>query len=87
MDIDVSFAECTRNTIKFDLLFSLFSHTSGDPLSNLQVEFNTKEEAIVHCEKNGWKWWIDGEEKPHKKRNKNYGVNFSWDKRTRVSTK
>lgn len=60
---------------------------SGDPLSNMVVEFNTKEEAIVHCEKNGWSWFIDGEEKPLKKRNKNYGVNFAWNKRTRVSTK
>ena len=60
---------------------------SGDPLSNMKVEFNSKEEAIVHCEKNGWAWYIDGEEKPLKKRNKNYGVNFAWNKRTRVSTK
>lgn len=60
---------------------------SGDPLSNMALEFNTKEEAIVHCEKNGWSWYIDGEVKPLKKRNKNYGVNFAWNKRTRVSTK
>lgn len=53
----------------------------------MKIEFNNKEEAIVHCEKNGWTWYIDGEEKPLKKRNKNYGVNFSWNKRTRVSTK
>lgn len=60
---------------------------SGDPLSNMRVEFSTKEEAIAHCEKNGWKWYVDGDEKPAKKRVKNYGINFSWDKRTRVSTK
>lgn len=60
---------------------------SGDPLSNMHVEFNTKEEAIVHCEKNGWKWYIDGEEKPAVKRTKNYGINFAWNRRTRVSTK
>lgn len=53
----------------------------------MQVEFNTKEEAIVHCEKNGWKWYIDGEEKPAVKRTKNYGINFAWNRRTRVSTK
>ncbi|KAJ6636214.1 NADH dehydrogenase [ubiquinone] iron-sulfur protein 4, mitochondrial [Pseudolycoriella hygida] len=51
--------------------------STGDPLSNMKVEFNSKEEAIVHCEKNGWSWYIDGEEKPSKKRNKNYGVNFA----------
>lgn len=62
-------------------------NSSGDPLSNLQVEFGTKEEAIAHCEKNGWKWYVDGEEKVKEKRTKNYGINFSWNKRTRVSTK
>lgn len=51
------------------------------------VQFGSKEEAITHCEKNGWQWFIDGEEYRYIKRNKNYGVNFSWNKRTRVSTK
>jgi len=36
---------------------------------------------------NGWTWYVDGELKPKKERVKNYGVNFSWNKRTRVSTK
>ena len=45
------------------------------------------EEAIDHCDKNGWKWFVEAEEKPKKSRVKNYGVNFSWNKRTRVSTK
>ena len=53
----------------------------------MQVEFNTKEEAIAHCEKNGWRWYVDGEEKKPVKRTKNYGVNFAWNRRTRVSTK
>lgn len=53
----------------------------------MQVEFGSKEEAITHCEKNGWQWFVDGEEKHYIKRNKNYGVNFSWNRRTRVSTK
>ena len=61
--------------------------STGDPLSNMNIEFNTKEEAIDHCEKNGWRWFVSSEEKPKKERVKNYGVNFSWDKRTRVSTK
>ncbi|XP_031628074.1 NADH dehydrogenase [ubiquinone] iron-sulfur protein 4, mitochondrial [Contarinia nasturtii] len=61
--------------------------STGDPLSNLQVEFGTKEEAIAHCEKYGWKWYVDGEEKKSVKRTKNYGINFSWNRRTRVSTK
>uniref|UniRef100_A0A0K8TTY8 NADH dehydrogenase [ubiquinone] iron-sulfur protein 4, mitochondrial n=1 Tax=Tabanus bromius TaxID=304241 RepID=A0A0K8TTY8_TABBR len=61
--------------------------SSGDPLSNIHVDFNTKEEAIEHCEKNGWKWFVDADEEPKKPRVKNYGVNFAWNKRTRVSTK
>ncbi|XP_046604006.1 NADH dehydrogenase [ubiquinone] iron-sulfur protein 4, mitochondrial [Neodiprion virginianus] len=60
--------------------------SSGDPHSNLKVEFATKEEAIAHCEKMGWRYYI---QKPNAKTPKprSYGVNFSWDKRTRVSTK
>lgn len=61
--------------------------SSGDPLSNMKVQFGTKEEAIEHCEKNGWKWFVDGDLKEKPKRVKNYGTNFSWNRRTRVSTK
>ncbi|TMW48023.1 hypothetical protein DOY81_006887 [Sarcophaga bullata] len=61
--------------------------SSGDPLSNMQVNFNTQEEAITFCERNGWRWFIESDEKPKKERVKNYGVNFAWNKRTRVSTK
>lgn len=61
--------------------------STGDPLSNMNITFNSQEEAIEHCEKNGWKWFIDNVEKPKVQRVKNYGVNFSWNKRTRVSTK
>jgi NADH dehydrogenase (ubiquinone) Fe-S protein 4 len=59
---------------------------SGDPLSNMKVEFQTEDEAIAFCEKNGWKWYVQ----KHKEKDlkpKSYGVNFSWNKRTRVSTK
>ncbi|CAB3231820.1 unnamed protein product [Arctia plantaginis] len=61
--------------------------SSGDPLSNMKVQFRNPEEAIEHCEKNGWCWYIDTPkiEKPMKP--KSYGVNFSWNRRTRVSTK
>lgn len=71
----------------FQLAPSLFYHFSGDPLSNLNVQFGTKEEAITYCERNGWRWYIDSQLKPQKIRTKNYGINFSWNKRTRVSTK
>uniref|UniRef100_A0A1A9WSY9 NADH dehydrogenase [ubiquinone] iron-sulfur protein 4, mitochondrial n=1 Tax=Glossina brevipalpis TaxID=37001 RepID=A0A1A9WSY9_9MUSC len=61
--------------------------STGDPLSNMHVNFNSPEEAITFCERNGWCWFVEGEEKPKKERVKNYGVNFSWNKRTRTSTK
>lgn len=61
--------------------------STGDPLSNMKVNFASKEDAISFCEKNGWKWFVDTEERVKPKRVKNYGINFSWNKRTRVSTK
>ncbi|XP_012944639.1 NADH dehydrogenase [ubiquinone] iron-sulfur protein 4, mitochondrial [Aplysia californica] len=60
--------------------------STGDPLSNTEVNFMSKEDAIAFCEKNGWDWFIEAEKKPTPKR-KSYGANFSWDKRTRRSTK
>nr|XP_045601029.1 NADH dehydrogenase [ubiquinone] iron-sulfur protein 4, mitochondrial-like [Procambarus clarkii] len=60
--------------------------SSADPLSNVQVDFSSREDAIAFCEKNGWAW--STEEAPVKPpRVKNYGANFSWNKRTRRSTK
>ncbi|KAF7274271.1 NADH:ubiquinone oxidoreductase subunit 18 [Rhynchophorus ferrugineus] len=61
--------------------------STGDPLSNLKVQFSTKEEAAEYCEKNGWNYYIQESklEKPFKP--KSYAVNFAWNKRTRVSTK
>ncbi|XP_022213369.1 NADH dehydrogenase [ubiquinone] iron-sulfur protein 4, mitochondrial-like [Drosophila obscura] len=62
--------------------------SSGDPLSNLNLHFGTKDEAVTYCERNGWRWYIDAQEKkPKKQPVKSYGVNFSWNKRTRLSTK
>ncbi|KAH0953282.1 hypothetical protein HN011_002140 [Eciton burchellii] len=60
--------------------------SSGDPMSNMQVDFMTKEEAIVHCEKMGWDYYV---QKPNLSQPKprSYGMNFSWNKRSRVSTK
>lgn len=53
----------------------------------MKLEFNSKDEAIEHCEKNGYKWFIDAPENEKPNRVKNYGINFSWNRRTRVSTK
>ncbi|XP_043603894.1 NADH dehydrogenase [ubiquinone] iron-sulfur protein 4, mitochondrial isoform X1 [Bombus pyrosoma] len=60
--------------------------STGDPLSNVQVAFTTKEEAIAHCNKMGWEYYI---QKPNvnSPKPRSYGTNFSWNKRTRVSTK
>ncbi|XP_072762004.1 NADH dehydrogenase [ubiquinone] iron-sulfur protein 4, mitochondrial [Anoplolepis gracilipes] len=60
--------------------------SSGDPMSNIQVNFATKEEAIAHCKKMGWDYYV---QKPNldQPKPRSYGINFSWNKRTRVSTK
>lgn len=60
--------------------------SSADPLSNLKLSFASEAEAIAHCEKHGWQWYID-QPKTKEPKVKNYGVNFAWNKRTRVSTK
>ncbi|XP_022105217.1 NADH dehydrogenase [ubiquinone] iron-sulfur protein 4, mitochondrial-like [Acanthaster planci] len=60
--------------------------STADPLSNVALSFRTKEEAASFAEKNGW--WYEIEELPSRAmRPKSYGANFSWDKKTRVSTK
>ncbi|PSN45824.1 NADH dehydrogenase [ubiquinone] iron-sulfur protein 4 [Blattella germanica] len=60
--------------------------STGDPLSNMKLDFRSEEDAIAFCEKNGWKWFVD-KQKEKEPKVKSYGVNFSWNKRTRVSTK
>merc|ERR1712018_175274 len=60
--------------------------SSGDPLSNMLVDFASKEEAIAFVEKNGWNYFVEeAAEKTHKV--KSYAFNFAWNKRTRKSTK
>lgn len=60
--------------------------STADPLSNMEMQFTNKEDAIVLCEKNGWQWSVqDPPQKPP--RAKSYAANFSWDKRTRRSCK
>ncbi|KAF7413540.1 hypothetical protein HZH68_002029 [Vespula germanica] len=60
--------------------------STGDPLSNMKVDFTSKEAAILHCERMGWKYYI---QKPNRvdPKPRSYGSNFAWNKRTRVSTK
>merc|ERR1712008_179349 len=60
--------------------------SSGDPLSNLLVDFGSKEDAIAFVEKNGWDYFIEeaAEKTP---KTKSYANNFAWNKRSRKSTK
>ncbi|XP_041046308.1 NADH dehydrogenase [ubiquinone] iron-sulfur protein 4, mitochondrial [Carcharodon carcharias] len=60
--------------------------STADPLSNTELSFTTKEDAIAFVEKNGWSYEVE-EKKTKVPRPKSYGVNYSWNKRTRVSTK
>ncbi|XP_017666623.1 PREDICTED: NADH dehydrogenase [ubiquinone] iron-sulfur protein 4, mitochondrial isoform X1 [Lepidothrix coronata] len=60
--------------------------STADPLSNMVLTFATKEDAIAFAEKNGWSYDVE-EKKIPKPKSKSYGANFSWNKRTRVSTK
>ncbi|KOB51913.1 NADH:ubiquinone dehydrogenase [Operophtera brumata] len=61
--------------------------STGDPLSNMKLQFSNPNEAIEHCEKNGWTWYLDVPKTEKEYKPKNYGLNFSWNRRTRVSTK
>lgn len=60
--------------------------STADPLSNMTLSFDTKEDAIAFATEYGWKYTIIEAEKP-KMKSKSYGANFSWNKRTRVSSK
>lgn len=60
--------------------------STGDPVSNLSLNFPTKESAIDFCEQNKLHWFV--EEQPERKiRRKSYADNFSWNKRTRLGNK
>ncbi|XP_069137845.1 NADH dehydrogenase [ubiquinone] iron-sulfur protein 4, mitochondrial-like isoform X1 [Argopecten irradians] len=60
--------------------------STADPLSNMNVDFTCAEDAATFCEKNGWSYSIEQKHEPTFKP-KSYGANFSWNKKTRVSTK
>ncbi|KAJ8687735.1 hypothetical protein QAD02_023529 [Eretmocerus hayati] len=60
--------------------------SSADPLQATRVNFNSQDEAIEHCKNMGWKYIVQKPPKDDPKP-RSYGTNFSWNKRTRVSTK
>ncbi|KAH7965114.1 hypothetical protein HPB49_003444 [Dermacentor silvarum] len=85
----------TYNTHKWKMEFDIRERwenplmgwsSTGDPLSNMNLDFASKESAMAFCEKNGWEYYVD-EPAPKRPPRRNYGDNFSWNKRTRVSTK
>ncbi|CAF1203654.1 unnamed protein product [Rotaria sordida] len=59
--------------------------SSSDPHSSVIVEFATKEDAIIYCERMGYKYEI-AESTPTPRFKKTYGANFSWNKRTLMIT-
>lgn len=60
--------------------------STADPLSNTNIDFADKEEAVAFANKNGWAYMLeDPKEKTLKP--KSYALNFSWNKRSRKSTK
>eukprot|EP00039_Didymoeca_costata_P033437 m.42349 g.42349 ORF g.42349 m.42349 type:complete len:159 (-) comp9872_c0_seq1:993-1469(-) len=62
--------------------------SSADPLSNLELDFDSLDAAKAYCDKHGLVYNIV--EQPKKRSvagKKSYGANFSWDKRTRRNTK
>ncbi|XP_014673777.1 PREDICTED: NADH dehydrogenase [ubiquinone] iron-sulfur protein 4, mitochondrial-like isoform X3 [Priapulus caudatus] len=60
--------------------------STADPLSNVRLDFASAEDAEAFCERNGWEHHV---EQPKKSAPtfKSYGANFSYNKRTRVSSK
>jgi len=60
--------------------------STADPLSNTQLDFANKEEAIAFAEKNKWNYILE-DPKERNPKAKSYALNFSWNKRTRKSTK
>ena len=60
--------------------------SSGDPLSNMLLDFSTKEDAIFFADKHGWAYELE-DPKERAPKVKSYAFNFSWNKRTRKSTK
>jgi NADH dehydrogenase (ubiquinone) Fe-S protein 4 len=60
--------------------------STGDVLSNIELDFCSQEDAELYCQRMGFKYRVD---EPHflKKRIKSYSANFSWDKKTRRTAK
>lgn len=53
--------------------------TSADPLQAMQIKFESKEDAIAYCQRQGWKFMVDDPQLPSMKK-KSYADNFSFSK-------
>lgn len=66
----------------------MFLVCRGDPLSNISMtmDFASKEDAIRYCETNNLNYEVI---EPNERiiKPKSYAENFSWNKRTRVTSK
>ena len=60
--------------------------STADPLSNMVLDFASKEDAMAFAEKHGWAYELE-DPKERVPKAKSYALNFSWSKRTRKSTK
>lgn len=62
--------------------------SSGDSHSNLSIRFSSRDDAILYCERNKYKWCVlEQEAKKKLPKPKSYAQIFSWNRRTRSSTK
>ena len=61
--------------------------STGDSISNVEIEFTAKEDAIIYCTRIGYKYEVHENKSAKKIKAKSYSDNFSWNKKTRTSTK
>nr|CAI5838276.1 unnamed protein product [Callosobruchus analis] len=61
--------------------------STGNPVSNVHLNFLTKEDAIAFCKKTGWSWIVLPSATTKKIKVRSYAKNFHYNKRFRVSTK
>ena len=60
--------------------------SDGDPLSYMTLDFSTREDAVIYCERMGFNYTVD-EPNYETPKHKSYAENFSWNRKTRISTK
>ncbi|KAI4462286.1 nadh-ubiquinone oxidoreductase [Holotrichia oblita] len=61
--------------------------STGDAISNVQLHFLTLGDAIRHCQRNAWDYYVDRPRDVNLYKARSYNQNFAWNRRYRVSTK